>query len=75
MACKQWVKTALVEIDVTEFANIYLSCNPRPAHFEGNMPETEPFPPYTNGPLNEEPLIPINIQDVALLQYPARREV
>ncbi|KAF8215762.1 hypothetical protein K438DRAFT_1799386 [Mycena galopus ATCC 62051] len=32
--------------------------------------EARTIPPYTNGPLNEEPHIPINLQDVALPQYP-----
>ncbi|KAF7347499.1 hypothetical protein MVEN_01506100 [Mycena venus] len=50
--------------------SVTAASSPVTAHFEGNTPEPEPFPPYTNGPLNEEPPIPINLQDVPLPQYP-----
>ncbi|KAJ7361332.1 hypothetical protein DFH08DRAFT_371236 [Mycena albidolilacea] len=55
---------------ISEGYSVTAASSPVTAHFEGNTPEPEPFPPYTNGPLNEEPLIPINLQDVALPQYP-----
>lgn len=48
--------------------SVTAASSPVTAHFEGNTPEPEAFPPYTNGPLTEEP--PINLQEVALPQYP-----
>ncbi|KAJ7116822.1 hypothetical protein C8R43DRAFT_1038236 [Mycena crocata] len=58
------------EADVISEAgySVTAASSPVTAHFEGNTPEPEAFPPYTNGPLVEEP--PINLQDVALPQYP-----
>ncbi|KAJ7269340.1 hypothetical protein B0H12DRAFT_1178457 [Mycena haematopus] len=60
------------DIEVTSEAgySVTAASSPVTAHFEGNTPEPESFAPYTNGPLNEEPSIPINLQDVALPQYP-----
>jgi len=60
------------DVDVISEAgySVTAASSPVTAHFEGNTPEPEPFPPYTNGPLNEEPPIPINLQDVALPHYP-----
>ncbi|KAJ7922813.1 hypothetical protein B0H13DRAFT_1981840 [Mycena leptocephala] len=57
-------------IDVISEAgySVTAASSPVTAHFEGNTPEPEPFPPFTNGPLGEEP--PINLQDVAQPQYP-----
>jgi len=48
--------------------SVTAASSPVTAHFEGNTPEPETLPPFTNGPLPEEP--PINLQDVALPQYP-----
>ncbi|KAJ7431730.1 hypothetical protein B0H11DRAFT_2217976 [Mycena galericulata] len=48
--------------------SVTAASSPVTAHFEGNTPEPETFPPYINGPLGEEP--PINLQEVALPQYP-----
>ncbi|KAJ7492242.1 hypothetical protein FB451DRAFT_1217565 [Mycena latifolia] len=49
--------------------SVTAASSPVTAHFEGNTPEPEaPFPPYTNGPLVEEP--PINLQEVPLPHYP-----
>ncbi|KAJ6601435.1 hypothetical protein DFH09DRAFT_563577 [Mycena vulgaris] len=48
--------------------SVTAASSPVTAHFDGNTPEPEAFPPYTNGPLSEEP--PINLQEVALPQYP-----
>jgi len=58
------------ETDVISEAgySVTAASSPVTAHFEGNTPEPEAFPPYTNGPLTEEP--PINLQEVALPQYP-----
>ncbi|KAJ6623057.1 hypothetical protein B0H10DRAFT_2010946 [Mycena sp. CBHHK59/15] len=53
---------------ISEGYTVTAASSPVTAHFEGNTPEPEPLPPYTNGPLGEEP--PINLQEVALPQYP-----
>ncbi|KAJ7755023.1 hypothetical protein DFH07DRAFT_822607 [Mycena maculata] len=48
--------------------SVTAASSPVTAHFEGNTPEPETSPPFSNGPLGDEP--PINLQDVALPQYP-----
>ncbi|KAJ7687382.1 hypothetical protein B0H17DRAFT_1070032 [Mycena rosella] len=48
--------------------SVTAASSPVTAHFEGNTPEPEAFPPYANGPLVEEP--PVNLLEVALPQYP-----
>ncbi|KAJ7610905.1 hypothetical protein FB45DRAFT_941982 [Roridomyces roridus] len=59
------------ETDVISEAgySVTAASSPVTAHFEGHTPEPpETFPPFSNGPLPEEALI--NLQDVALPQYP-----
>ncbi|KAJ7103155.1 hypothetical protein B0H15DRAFT_811196 [Mycena belliarum] len=48
--------------------SVTAASSPVTAHLEANTPEPEVFPPYTNGPLVEEP--PVNLQEVPLPQYP-----
>ncbi|KAJ7651538.1 hypothetical protein DFH06DRAFT_546622 [Mycena polygramma] len=59
------------DIDViSEGYSVTAASSPVTAHFEGNTPEPDTLPPYTNGPLGEEPPITINLQDVPLPVYP-----
>ncbi|KAJ7750197.1 hypothetical protein B0H16DRAFT_856051 [Mycena metata] len=64
------VPPEILDADVISEAgySVTAASSPVTAHYEGNTPEPEPFPPYTNGSLADEP--PINLQDVPWPQYP-----